>query len=44
MSHPGDIELISREDNSIKTISIDEVMSNAPKHSSNHFIVPRVIE
>ena len=44
MSHPGEIELISREDNSIRTISSDEAMSNAPKQSSNHFIVPRVIE
>ncbi len=44
MSHPGDVELISRQDKSINTISTNEALSNAPKHSCNHFIVPRVIE
>jgi aspartyl-tRNA(Asn)/glutamyl-tRNA(Gln) amidotransferase subunit C len=44
MSHPEDVKLKLREDISFKTISTDDALSNAPKHSSNHFIVPRVIE
>ena len=43
-SHVLPLSNVLREDEVAHSLSLDEVMSNAPQQDKDHFVVPKIIE
>jgi aspartyl-tRNA(Asn)/glutamyl-tRNA(Gln) amidotransferase subunit C len=43
-SHVLPLKNVLREDEVGHSLSLDEVLANAPEHDKGHFVVPKIIE